>query len=139
MSGRAIATSTFTATGFSSILTGMYPATHRVWNFGDSLAERPPLLTRHEQSGIDATRVWRNVDDPAKKPPLRLCGETEETTLEQLESPFVHIVHDRGGHMTYGRNDESEEWPSHEDFFDELSRKPEEIQRLYEDGVNESA
>jgi len=138
VSGRAIATSTFTATGFSSILTGVYPVTHQVWNFEDSLAERPPLLTWNDQSGIDATRVWRNVDNPAKKPPLRLCGETEETTLAQLESPFTLVVHDRGGHMTYGHSDESEKWSSHEDFFDELARKPGEINRLYNEGVDES-
>jgi hypothetical protein len=93
--GRAIATSTFTASGYSSILTGTYPSTHRVWNFQQTLAERPALLSRSGRSGIDATHVWSNVNDPAKKPPLRICGESEETTLSEMESPFTLVVHNR--------------------------------------------
>jgi len=138
VSGRGIATSTFTASGYPSILTGTYPSTHRVWNFQDSLAGPPDLLTHYDQSGIDATHVWQNVDDPAKKPPLRIPGETEETTIEDLRSPFVLVVHDRGGHMIYGRRDEEDRWSTHSEFFEEFRGDPERIERRYREGVDQS-
>ncbi|MDX1747667.1 MAG: sulfatase-like hydrolase/transferase, partial [Halobacteriales archaeon] len=138
VSGRAIAASTFTGSGYPSIMTGTYPSTHRVWNFRDSLADRPRLLRQCGQSGIDATHVWRNVEPPAKKPPLRICGEPSETTLSDLESPFVLVVHDRGGHLLYGRSSESERWASLQDFFQDLAGRPDEIDRLYRDGIAES-
>ena len=139
VTGRGIATSTFTASGFPSILTGTYPATHRVWNFEDALSRRPVLLRAFDQSGIDATHVWSNVDDPATKPPLRICGERRETTLEELSSPFSLVVHDRGGHMLYGERARADDWDSHSDFFDEFGKDRATISELYAEGVRESA
>lgn len=136
--GRAIAGSTFTASGYPSILTGQYPSTHRVWNFEDSLANPPELLTQYGQSGIDATDVWTNVDVPAKKPPLRICGETEETTLSELESPYMHVIHDKGGHMIYGDSDDEDRWAGHSEFFDDLEDSPDTIDELYHKSVQES-
>lgn len=139
VSGRAFATSTFTATGYPSILTGQYPSTHKVWSFQDTLAESPALLNQYERSGIDATHVWTDVDDPIKKPPLRIPGETRSVTLAELDSPFVLIVHDPGGHMIYGRSDNAENWSSHSEFFADFSGQQDEIARLYREGVAESA
>jgi len=136
--GRGVSGSTFTASGYPSILTGQYPSTHRVWNFEDALAERPPLLTQHGKSGVDATDVWTNVDDPAKKPPLRIPGETEDTTLSELESPYVHVVHDRGGHMIYGDSDEEDRWDDHDEFFDDFAGESERIAERYRESVRES-
>ena len=136
--GSAVAASTFTASGFPSILTGTYPATHRVWNFEDSLPERPALFETVEHSGIDAATVWRNVESAAKKPPLRVCGETAEARLSDLESPFALVVHDRGGHMVYGPSEESERWDSHAEFFADFAGRPGAIERRYRAGVAES-
>lgn len=134
--GRAIAGSTFTASGYPSILTGQYPSDHRVWTFEDSLATTPPLLAEPDRAGIDATTVWENVDRSARKPPLRICGETEETTLAELESPYVHVVHDVGGHMIYGTDDEEEEdWADHAEFFDAFAGAPEKIETRYHQSV----
>ncbi|MFC6976828.1 sulfatase-like hydrolase/transferase [Halomicroarcula sp. GCM10025709] len=138
VTGRGIATSTFTASGFPSILTGTYPATHTVWSFEDALARRPALLAAFEQSGIDATHVWSNVDDPATKPPLRICGESAETTLSDLDPPFSLVVHDRGGHMLYGRRERADEWATHGEFFDEFGGDRAAIRELYGEGVAES-
>lgn len=136
--GRAISGSTFTASGYPSILTGQYPSTHRVWNFEDSLANPPKLLTRYGESGIDATNVWTNIDVPAKKPPLRICGESEEKTLSDMESPYVHVVHDKGGHMIYGESDDEDRWEGHSEFFDEFEGSPETIDERYRESVDDS-
>lgn len=136
--GRGIATSTFTASGYPSILTGNYPSTHQVWNFEDTLSTVPELLSRPDRSGIDATDVWSNVSNPAKKPPLRICRQTTETTIDDLRSPFVLVVHDEGGHMMYGKDDETERFSSHSTFFDEYADSPAEIRRRYSQSVANS-
>lgn len=136
--GRAAAASTFTASGYPSILTGQYPSTHQVWNFEETLREPPALLTRHGDSGIDASTVWENVDDPARKPPLRIPGVDRERTLSELSPPFVHLVHDLGGHMIYGPRAEADRWADHGEFFDAFAGRPEAIRRRYHSGVEES-
>ena len=135
--GRAIAASTFTGPGYPSILTGKYPNNHCVWKLMDTLPEKPPILELYPDSGIDATHVWSPVSDPANKPPVRMCHETENTLLSDVESPFVLFVHDRGGHMLYGKHDEHD-WDSHGEFFSALRDQPERIKELYRESVAES-
>jgi arylsulfatase A-like enzyme len=135
--GRAIAASTFTGSGYPSILTGKYPSNHRVWALTETLAEKPQILQVAPHFGIDATTVWGPVSEPANKPPIRMCLETENTTLSEIETPFVLVVHDTGGHMQYGRR-KRDDWDSHENFFDELCGQPDRIKQLYQEGVEKS-
>jgi len=135
--GKAIAASTFTGSGYPSILTGKYPNNHRVWKLTGTLSEKPPLLRIYPGSGIDATHVWSPVSDPANKPPLRMCHETNDTLLSDVNSPFALVVHDRGGHMLYGEHDQYG-WDSHSEFFADLSKQPDRIKELYREGVAES-
>jgi len=102
-----------------------------------TLSERPQLVQAASDFGVDATTVWGPVSEPANKPPIRMCHETENTTLSDVESPFVLVVHDTGGHMQYGRR-ERDDWDSHGKFFDELCHQPDRINELYQEGVEQS-
>jgi arylsulfatase A-like enzyme len=135
--GKAIAAATFTGSGYPSILTGKYPNNHRVWKLTETLVEKPPLLELYPDSGIDATHVWSPVSDPANKPPLRMCHETNDTLLSDVDPPFVLVVHDRGGHMMYGEHDQHD-WDTHGEFFADLRGQPDRIKELYREGVTES-
>lgn len=135
--GRAIAASTFTGSGYPSILTGKYPSNHRVWALTETLQSKPPLLNVTPNAGVDATNVWSSVPEPENKPPLRMCHERENTSLSEVESPFTLVVHDFGGHMLYGGND-SPEWNSHDEFFTDLESDDTKIKQLYREGVSES-
>lgn len=135
--GRAISASTFTGSGYPSILTGKYPSNHQVWALTEKLQDRPELLETNPNAGIDATTVWSSVSEAENKPPLRMCHEQENTTLSDIGSPFTLVIHDIGGHMIYGRSGQ-DKWDSHSEFFSDLGQDDHEVRELYRDSVNES-
>ncbi|MCQ4333143.1 sulfatase-like hydrolase/transferase [Natronomonas sp. F2-12] len=136
--GKAVSASTYTGSGFPSIVTGQYPTSHCIWKLSGQLESEPPLLSLYESSGLDVTHAWSTTEDPAQKPPMRMTHQARYTLLEDVSPPFSLVVHDRGGHMTYGRFEQNE-WESHDEFFDELANRPEQIKELYHEGVDESA
>lgn len=136
VSGKAVAASTYTGSGYPSILTGQYPANHGVWSLSEALSHAPQLLSVRE-SGVDADNVWHDVDD-ASKPPLRMCHLESSTSLDELDAPFVHVVHDFGGHMVYGGRAARERWSSVTAQLADLSDDEARLRELYHRGVRES-
>lgn len=137
VTARAIAPSTFTASGLPSLTTGQYPATHRVWMFDDQLAERPPLLDGDATDvGFDARTVWTKLPSP-EKPPLQIHHLREERTLDELEPPFTHVVHDIGPHAPYGFDNEAFE--STKAFFAEHEHRRAPLVELYRRDCRRSA
>lgn len=133
----AIAPSTFTASGLPSLVTGQYPSTHRVWMFDDQVATRPPLLTEDTTDvGFDAGTVWTELPEP-EKPPLQIHHVTAERTLDDLEAPFTHLIHDVGPHAPYGFDNDVFE--STREFFEEHERRRGPLVGLYRDDCTRSA
>jgi hypothetical protein len=134
VSGRAIAASTYTASSFSSILSGQYPSTHCVWSFNDRLPKRPPLLDGPETFGMTADTIWTDLP-PAEKPPFQMVNATADdaTSVTELDPPFIAVEHHKGGHMPYGFT--FEKYPSIDRFF--LAERPtlEELPVLYAESV----
>lgn len=137
VTAKAIAPSTYTASSLPSIFTGKYPATHRIWRFQDQLPERPPLLAGEDfHTGFDAGTVWIELES-ADKPPLRIHRVEEESTLEDLEEPFVHVIHDVGPHAPYGF--ENGVFESTKDFFEQYKGDRRRLIELYEEDCVNSA
>jgi arylsulfatase A-like enzyme len=136
--GKAVSASTYTGSGFPSIVTGQYPTNHYIYTLSDQLESEPLILSLYDHSGLDVTHAWSTVDNPAQKPPMRMTRQTEYTLLDNLSSPFSLVVHDRGGHMMYGHSKRDKQ-NSHDEFFNKLADKPNQIQDLYHEGVDESA
>ncbi|WP_254546356.1 sulfatase-like hydrolase/transferase [Halomarina pelagica] len=136
VAGRTIAASTYTATSVPSMMTGLYPARHCVWNFNDVLAETPPLLAG-ERAGTDLRTIWDNVSDPAQKPPNRVLRIRGERTVEGSEPPFTVVVHDHGGHAPYDLPDD--DWSTSPAFFERYGDDPDRLVELYHAGVETSA
>lgn len=134
VTAKTVAASTFTASSLPSIMTGQYPATHRIWRFQDQLPERPALLTENGVTvGFNAETVWIELDS-SDKPPLRIHRLEEESTLDDLDEPFTYVVHDVGPHAPYGFENGVFESTKH--FFRE-NRDYRELVDLYErDCVN---
>ncbi|WP_135305893.1 sulfatase-like hydrolase/transferase [Haloarcula amylovorans] len=137
VTAKGIAPSTFTASSLPSLTSGQYPATHRVWMFDDQLAETPPLLDGSATDvGFDAEAVWPELPAP-EKPPLQIHHLTEERTLDDLEPPFTHVVHDVGPHAPYGFDNGVFE--STKAFFEEHERRRAPLVSLYREDCRRSA
>lgn len=137
VTAEAIAPSTFTASALPSLLTGRYPASHRVWMFDDRLGERPPLLAPGETDvGFDAEGVWIELP-PEQKPPLQIHHVEAESTLDELSPPFTHVVHDVGPHAPYGF--ENGVFESTREFFAEHENRRPELVELYRRDCRNSA
>lgn len=136
VTARAIAPSTFTASSIPSLTTGQYPATHGVWMFDDTLAERPPLFGADHDVGFDAETVWTDLPSAAK-PPLQINRVTEESRLADLSPPFTHFVHDIGPHAPYGFT--NEDFESTREFFSEYEHRRPQLVDLYQEDCHNSA
>ncbi|QLG29208.1 sulfatase-like hydrolase/transferase [Halorarum halophilum] len=137
VTARAIAPSTFTASALPSLLTGMYPATHKVWMFDDRLAESAELLRADGVDvGFNAESVWIGLESD-EKPPLQIHHLETESKLGELEPPFVHVVHDVGPHAPYGFGNEAFE--STEEFFREYESRRSRLIDLYRQDCHNSA
>lgn len=124
---RAIAPSTFTASSVPSLLTGQYPSSHQVWSFDDGLPELPALFSDFEETAF-------NYDDEFHLQP-RSLHHPERKSLAELETPFVYVYHDRGGHFPYDRPfDDYEDMRS----FFEAYRDSDTLSQMYERSVESS-
>lgn len=137
VTARAIAPSTFTASSLPSLLTGQYPVTHKVWMFDDQLAEKPELLRAGDVDvGFDAEGVWTQLES-SEKPPLSIHHVETESKLEELEPPFVHVVHDVGPHAPYGF--ENDVFESTKEFFRTHEKRRPQLTELYRRDCHNSA
>jgi arylsulfatase A-like enzyme len=127
----AIAPATYTGASVPSILTGLYPSTHRCWEFDDRLPNPPALLKRRHSYRAD--NIWTHLDGD-EKPPLRQTHAGSNGDLSELQQPFVYIEHDKGGHSPYGHSFADCSTP---EFFSDVD--PDDISELYRDSVKSSA
>lgn len=138
VTAEAISPSTFTASSLPGILTGTYPATHKVWGFENQLPETPPVLRNAKNSGLNVDNIWSHIDNPQQKPPVRMLRLEKTSDLSDLEQPFTYIVHDKGGHAPYGDSEELN-WDTVEDFYERYVSEPQRLIDLYQEGVETSA
>lgn len=137
VTAKAVAPSTFTASALPSLLTGQYPATHKIWMFDDQLREKPELLRENGfDMGFDAEGVWMELESK-EKPPLKIHHVETESKLGDLEPPFTHIVHDIGPHAPYGF--ENDVFESTKEFFQTHEKNGHALVELYRRDCRNSA
>ncbi|WP_246988388.1 sulfatase-like hydrolase/transferase [Halorientalis marina] len=135
ISAEAIAPSTYTASSVPSLLTGLYPSEHRIWDFSGRLSQPPLLFRSRDNVGFNAETIWTHVE-AAQKPPLKMLGLSPGEDLADLSEPFVYVEHDKGGHAPYGYS--FEECDSVHEFYDNRVEDPDEIGGLYRESVDRS-
>jgi len=136
VTAKTIAAAPWTASSIPSLMTGQYPSTHNVWMFEDQLPERPPLLSQPADwtGGLDSEKHWLNFES-SEKPPVKMLRLEGEQRLDNLEPPFVHVIHDLGPHAPYGF--ENNEYNTHK-FFQEYA-DPEDLRQRYHADTKKSA
>jgi len=137
VSGKAVAPSTFTASSFPSLVSGLYPSSHRVWDFHGQLPDQPELLSGPESFGMDASTIWTDLP-PNRKPPFMMARATSDhaRTLADLTPPFVSIVHHKGGHSPYGYS--FGECESVKEFYHTHRPSLEELPELYRSSIDDA-
>lgn len=123
---KTIAASCATMRSVSSILTGMNPPRHGVSSWKHQLSE--PTL-------FDVSGANEGFYNPAagKSGGLSVVLDREsEDTLTDIESPFVYLERDQGGHAPYHGY-------TYEEMLSELSHTRSELKRYYREMVKKSA
>lgn len=135
--GRAVAASTYTASSVPSMMTGRYPANHRVWGFEDKLPERPRLLTAVDNVAYDINEIWNWPLEMLSFDGVPPTDELQDRfLLPELPRPFLYLFHDKGGHLPYGHEPDAFESSA---AFLERYGEPETLRSLYRESVDSSA
>lgn len=128
VTARAIAPSTFTGSSLPSLLTGQYPSTHHLWSFTDELDSQPSLFTGPETAVFD-------YDDDFNPLQVSTFRSPPRASLAELDSPFVYVYHDPGGHLPYG--DKFDNYGNVHSFLKQHS-DPSKLRDLYSQSVSSS-
>lgn len=132
-----VSASTYTASSIPSMITGRYPAAHKVWGFNDVASTNPPPLLSGENAGMDLRNIWVGIDDPAQKPPNRILGLKKQHTLEVANDGFTIVVHEKGAHAPYDFfNVDYDSSPS---YFEDYAGKVDELRDEYRKGAESAA
>lgn len=136
--GKMIAPGTSTYESMPSFTSGLYPSEHgvnqKLLNHGSGkLDKEPRILTVNKNVGINSETSWI-TKPPHEKPVLETNHVQEESTLPEMDPPFIYIEHDKGAHSPYGipfdeQNDDYRFWSG---------RDTAELQSCYECGVKHS-
>jgi len=121
---KTVASSLYTASSFPSIISGLYPPKTGVHTWEDKLSKKFRGLFEIEgyNSSLWCETTWTNVP-PDKSDIHNILGNPRGYSLDEIESPFIYIEDDKGGHCPYG-------YPSGEymgggcsEFFKEFGKK----------------
>lgn len=127
---KTVASSINTPTSVPSMLTGRYPHATGVFSFTDTLGDFPSdlrTLDAHEFGFYNAAGKEDALND--------VLGIGEMTTLDDMESPFVYVERDHGGHHPYeGAGYEF----TIDEFKTEFAGEKEKTERYYREAVTES-
>jgi len=139
---KTIASSSFTASSFPSITTGLYPHHHGVFSFFDKLPNGLQTLLNlpgyHTSLWMENT--WIDLEQPGQTQLHRLLDCRNAIPLEQLTPPFVYLEDEKGGHCPYGWTEEDiyKEIECRKFFKDYGKKSNKELRERYQAGINRS-
>jgi hypothetical protein len=115
---KTVAASLYTASSFPSIFSGLYPINHRVYTWKDLLSPKfyGLLSLENVHSSLWCETTWTHYP-PNDSEIHRICGNPQGIPLDKIETPFIFIEDDKGGHCPYGISFTDADAPSCADFF----------------------
>ena len=100
---KMIASSTFTAPSFSSIVTGLYPFRHMVFSHLHRIP--PDLFTIFDITDVNCRLItentWTGYERQELNPFYRMLRQTETSNIRDIRTPFICIEDEKGGHCPY--------------------------------------
>lgn len=139
---KTIASSTFTASSFPSIVTGLYPQHHGIYSFFDQLPKG--LQTLLNLPGYNTSfwmeNTWIECQPPGSSQVHRILNFKKAIPLERLTPPFIYLEDEKGGHCPYGwtKNDSYKEIECRKFFHDYGKRSNKDLRERYQLGINRS-
>lgn len=137
---KTIASSLFTAPSFPSIASGLYPHRHGVFSFTSVIDSTTPALTNIPGVNFSlwTETAWVDFDPPESGPLYRVLSTRQRVPLETIETPFVYLEDDKGGHAPYSLTFEEYD-KSAATFFKEYGGQGlEKLRSMYREGVEQS-
>ncbi len=138
---KTVASSTFTASSFASMITGLYPNHHGVFSFFHLLSQNVDNLLnlRGYHTSLWTSQMWTRF--PPDSSPLHRCFKFNKAIpLQELQTPFVYLEDERGGHCPYGwtpKDNYAED--NCQTFYKQYSRKPNrDLRERYRQGIAKS-
>jgi arylsulfatase A-like enzyme len=101
VSYKGVAQGIATHTALPSIMTGLYPRTHGVYDFTHRLASETDSLLDYVD--IDSAYVTSNTWWDKSSPFYEILGVDKRSveSTEDLDSPWIFVQHDKGGHAPF--------------------------------------
>lgn len=137
---KTIASSLYTASSFPSLLTGLYPPGHGIYNFSDQLNKEIKTLLdlKDFHTSLWCETTWTE-SDPNDSQIHRILKNPPGIPLSDIKEPFVFVENDKGGHCPYGISSGKYMGGGCPDFFKEYGAKGKEALILqYRKGIDES-
>ena len=141
MTFKTVASSTFTASSFASIITGLYPHHHGVFSFSHLLPSGVKHLLNLPgySSSLWTAKMWTRFS-PNSSPLHRCFRYSSAIPLEELPTPFIYLEDERGGHCPYGWNvNDNYAEDDCQTFYKQYSRKSNtDLRERYRQGIARS-
>lgn len=104
MTFKTIASSSFTASSFPSIISGLYPNHHGVFSFFNTLPKGLQTLLNLPgyQTSLWMENTWIDLDHPGHTQLHRLLNCRNAISLDTITPPFLYLEDEKGGHCPYG-------------------------------------
>jgi len=137
---KTAASSLYTASSFPSMLSGLYPPRHRVYNWNNVLEKN--IKTLLDLKGFH-TSLWCETTW-TKTPPdqsgiHRLMNNPPGISLTEIKEPFVFVEDDKGGHCPFGVSFGQYMGGGCPDFFREYGKKGKKaLVSQYQKGIEQS-
>lgn len=137
---KTIAASLYTASSFPSMISGLYPPKTGVHTWDDILPQNLRGLFSMDgyNSSLWCETTWTNLP-PDKSAIHMVLGSPKGISLESIQTPFVYIEDDKGGHCPFGFSFNKYEEGGCNKFFKEYGKKGrKELINQYKIGIEKS-
>jgi hypothetical protein len=141
---KTVASGIMTPISFPSIISGLYPSHHGVFDFfSDWLINDPETLLNLEgyHSSLWAENNWTGYHPPPSAPIYNVVGCKQRVSLKELKTPFIYLEDEKGGHCPYGWSLTNNEYDESDctRFFSDFGRKDvKELRKKYRTGAQRS-
>ncbi len=135
---KTVAASLHTPTSFASMLSGQYPTQHGVYGFHQQMPTDDHLFSLDDAGYTTGFNDGETNASEWLAQRQEVFGWQERYTLDEVETPFVWVDRDFGGHAPYnvfGKEGRRDELTTQGEYFKEYAGDNDHLRREYGDSV----